>query len=109
MTHTDQLLFGERLRNRRNHLGLAQEYVANRVDISLRFYQMIERGEKSVSVDTLMQLAQTLRISVDYLLFGSIPDTFINPVAEIYENLSTEQRDDAAKILYLYAKACKSP
>ena len=108
ITHTDQLLFGERLRNRRNFLGLTQ-HVANQVDISLRFYQMIERGEKSVSVDTLMQLAQALKISVDYLLFGSLPDYCLNPVTEIYANLTSEQREDATRILQLYAKACKSP
>lgn len=68
---------------------------------------MIERGEKSVSLDTLIKLSQTLMISIDYLLFGDLPGTSKNPIAEIIHSLSPEQRTDAEKILTLYAKACK--
>ena len=99
MTHTDLLMFGERLRSRRNSLSMTQEYVANQIDISLRFYQMIERGEKNVSVDTLMRLSKALRISADYLLFGAPPESFGNPITEIYEGLTSEQREDATNIL----------
>lgn len=53
MTHDELLLFGERLRSRRNLLSFTQEDIAEKIGISLRFYQMIERGEKSVSLDTL--------------------------------------------------------
>lgn len=108
MTHTDLLLFGERLRSRRNSLGMTQEYVANQIDISLRFYQMIERGEKNVSVDTLIRLSKALSISADYLLFGAPSESFGNPITEIYERLTSEQREDATNILRLYAKACSS-
>lgn len=107
MTHDELLLFGERLRNRRNLFGFTQEYVSNQIGISLRFYQMIERGEKSVSLDTLVQLSRTLTISMDYLLLGNVSYTLDNPVTEILGRLSPRQREDAAKILQLYADACK--
>lgn len=68
---------------------------------------MIERGEKSLSLDTLINLSQTLSVSIDYLLFGDLPDSLTNPIAEILHNLSPVQRADAVKILTLYAKACK--
>lgn len=109
LTHNERLLFGERLRSKRNMLGFTQEYVSEQIDISLRFYQMIERGEKSVSLDTLIKLSQTLTISVDYLLFGDLLSSPGNPIAEILHRLSSEQRGDAVKILTLYAKACKEP
>ena len=70
MTHEELLLFGERLRNRRNAQGFTQEFVSDKTGITLRFYQMLERGEKSVSLDTLIQLSKTLSTSTDYLLFG---------------------------------------
>ena len=108
MTHNDQLQFGERLRNRRNALGLTQEYVSEQIDITLRFYQMIERGEKSLSLDTLIGLSRVMSVSVDYLLFGNLSDSFENPIAKIINDLSPEQRTDAEQILVLYAKACKS-
>ena len=106
MTHEELLLFGERLRNRRNLLSFTQEDVAEKIGISLRFYQMIERGEKSVSLDTLIRLSRTLTISIDYLLFGTVA-SLEDPVTEIINSLSPRQREDAVKILQLYAKACK--
>ena len=107
MTHDNLLLFGERLRNKRNALEFTQEFVADKVGITLRFYQMLERGEKSVSLDNLIRLSKTLNISVDYLLFGDLSYTLDNPLVDVLSALSQQQREDALKILQLYAKACK--
>lgn len=108
MTHEELLLFGERLHSRRSAMNFTQEFVAEKAGISLRFYQMIERGEKSVSLDTLIRLSGILRVSVDYLLFGNLSGTFNDPLAEALGELSPRQREDALKILQLYAKACQS-
>ena len=108
MTHEELLLFGERLHSRRNALGLTQEYVSGKAGISLRFYQMIERGEKSVSLDTLIRLSKTLTISIDYLLFGDLSYSLDNPLTEALNGLSPQHREDALKILQLYSKACNS-
>ena len=107
MTHEELLLFGERLRNRRNVLGFTQEFVSDRAGITLRFYQMLERGEKSVSLDTLIQLGKTLTISTDYLLFGDFSYNLESPLVEVLNGLPQPQREDALKILQLYAKSCK--
>ena len=106
MTHDDLLLLGERLRIKRSQLSFTQEYVSDKIGISLRFYQMIERGEKSMSLDTLIQLGKLLNISIDYLLLGDIT-VLSNPVAEIMSNLSPRQREDAIQILRLYADASR--
>ncbi len=107
MTHDELLLFGEKLRGRRNALHYTQEYVSAQAGISLRFYQMLERGEKSVSLDTLICLSKVLTISIDYLIFGSLPHTIENPIVDIFDGLSPQQRADALKILQLYSRACK--
>ena len=106
MTHSELLLFGERIRNKRNELDFTQEFVADKLGISLRFYQMIERGEKSVSLDTLAGLSKILNISIDYLLFGDAGHQLDNPVVTTFRQLSPRQRDDATKILQLYLDAC---
>ena len=103
MTRDEQLLFGERLRARRNAAGYTQEYVAEQAGITLRYYQMLERGEKNVSLDTLIRLSRVLQASVDYLLFGDSSHSLHNPVAEILDSLSPEERLDAEKILAIYA------
>lgn len=107
MTHDELLLFGERLRCRRNALGVTQELVAEKAGIGLRFYQMLERGEKSLSLDTLIRLSKTLTISIDYLLFGDLSHTLENPLVDLLSAMSPQQREDALKILQLYYKACK--
>ena len=107
MTHEELLLFGERLRNRRNVLGFTQEFVSYKAGITLRFYQMLERGEKSVSLDTLISLSRALTISTDYLLFGDLSYNLESPLVEILNGLPQPQREDALKILQLYSKAFK--
>lgn len=107
MTHEELLLFGERLRNRRSVVGLTQELMAEQAGITLRFYQMLERGEKSASLDTLISLSRTLTVSTDYLLFGEFSCNLEDPLAEVLNGLPAPQREDALKILQLYAKAYK--
>ena len=107
MTHDELLLFGERLRSRRSAMKFTQEFVAEQAGIGLRFYQMLERGEKNASLDTLIRLSRTLTISTDYLLFGDLSYTLENPLTDILHALSPQQREDALKILQLYANACK--
>ena len=108
LTHDEQLLFGERLRAKRNAVGFSQEYVAEQADITLRYYQMIERGEKNISLDTLIRLSRVLQVSIDYLLFGDSSNSLHNPLTEILHSLSPEQRMEAEKILTIYANAWKS-
>ena len=88
-------------------LGLTQEFVSDQAGITLRFYQMLERGEKSVSLDTLINLSRTLTISADYLLFGDLSNNLESPLVEILNGLPQPQREDALKILQLYSKAFK--
>lgn len=108
MTHEALLLLGERLRSTRDSLGLTQEFVSGEAGITLRFYQMIERGEKSVSLDTLIRLSGVLTVSTDYLLFGRLSYDPGNPLTEALNELPPRRREDALKILQMYVNACKS-
>lgn len=107
MTSKEQLLFGERIRSRRNILNFTQEYVAEKVDITSRYYQALERGEKSPSLNTLMRLSKTLNISMDYLLLGDLSYSLKNPLVDILNGLSQQQREDSLIMLKIYAKACR--
>ena len=76
----------------------------------MRWYQRVERGENAVSVDTLLALSRVLSVSIDYLMFGEFINNLDNPyadiVAQITEKLSPEQRENAIKILQLFADSC---
>lgn len=110
MTHDELLLFGERLRKRRIALDVTQESVADQVGITLRWYQRIERGENTVSIDTLLALSRVLSVSIDYLLFGEFANSLNNPYADIVskitDRLSPSQRENAIKMLQLFAESC---
>ena len=107
MTRDERLLFGERVRNRRDMLNLTQEKKEKKVGISIRFYQALERGEKGVSLNTLIGLSKALDFSIDYLLFGDLSYSLKNPMTDILNELSQQQRTDALTILQIYANACK--
>lgn len=110
LTHDELLLFGERLRKRRIAFGVTQESVADQVGITLRWYQRIERGENTVSIDTLLALSRVLSVSIDYLMFGELANSLNNPYADIVskitDKLSPGQRENAIKMLQLFAESC---
>jgi transcriptional regulator with XRE-family HTH domain len=65
--------FGIRLRQVRLSRKLTQEKLAEKLDISLNFLNMIERGERAPSFDTLERIARVLRTPVDEF-FRNDPD-----------------------------------
>ncbi|HSH36500.1 helix-turn-helix transcriptional regulator [Schnuerera sp.] len=74
MTNKENLNFkeiGSRIRLEREKLNLTREKFAEIVELSTFYIGQIERGDRKMSVDTLVKIANTLHISVDYLLYGS--------------------------------------
>jgi len=53
-----------RLREVRLSRGLTQEKLAEKLDVSLNFLNLIERGQRAPSFDTLERIARVLRIPV---------------------------------------------
>ncbi len=64
----DYKLLGKRIREERIKLNLTQEQLAEYVDISTSYMGQIERGERSVTLDSLLRISNRLSVSVDYLL-----------------------------------------
>lgn len=61
---------GRRIAKLRKMRGYTQETFAEKISLSWRSVADIERGYRGTSVDILMDMAETLGTSVDYLLFG---------------------------------------
>jgi transcriptional regulator with XRE-family HTH domain len=59
--------FGEKLRLVRERKGLTLKEVARRVNVSESLISQIERNRVSPSIDTLMSIADTLEIDLEYL------------------------------------------
>ena len=60
--------FGERLKKARNAKNLSQQGLADIIGKSLNTVGLYERGLRQPSLETLCLLADTLEVSVDYLL-----------------------------------------
>ncbi len=59
--------FGKRLKNLRRKAGYTQEQLAEKVDISVDFISLIERGINAPSFDNLEKIALALDVSVKEL------------------------------------------
>ncbi|MBU5437177.1 helix-turn-helix domain-containing protein [Tissierella sp. MSJ-40] len=63
---------GSRIRAEREKLNLTREKFAEIIGLSSFYIGQIERGDRKMSVDTLIKIADSLHVSVDYLLKGHI-------------------------------------
>jgi len=68
MTRTVYELLGQRIRQVREKTGLSQEDVGRQLSMSPSGYGNYERGERSISLETLAKLAGIFGKPVEYLL-----------------------------------------
>ncbi len=81
---------GNRIREERLRLHLTQAQLAEAVDISDTYMGAIERGERSLTLDTLVRLVNRLGVTVDYLLADSISDSDAN-IMEQFKQIMDQQ------------------
>jgi transcriptional regulator with XRE-family HTH domain len=61
---------GQRVRDRRNQLGLSQEALADIAGIHWTFLGQVERGQRNISLHNLLKVAQGLQIDPAELVRG---------------------------------------
>ena len=88
----DLIAMGARLKAQRKALGLTQQDVYEKIDISQNHYSRIENGHVGVSLDILVRLSEILNISIDYILTGCINDERFPDFAVKYNQLSDKQK-----------------
>ena len=102
MGNIDYKLLGARIREERLHLNLTQAQLAEAIDISDTYMGAIERGERGLSLDTLVLLASRLGVTVDFLLSDSVSDTDTNIMEQfkqIIDNQPLERKRMAINVL----------
>lgn len=62
---------GSRIRKQREQFGYTREAFAEKLDITPKFCADIELGNKGMSVQTLCNIAAVLKLSTDYILYGT--------------------------------------
>ena len=81
----DYKKLGQRIREERLKAYLTQEQLAELIELSAVYVGQIERGERKLSIDTLLKISNTLGLSVDFLLQDS---STLNENAKIKELLA---------------------
>lgn len=67
----DWVAIGARIRKQREQFGYTREAFAEKLDITPKFCADIELGNKGMSVQTLCNISSVLKLSTDYILFGT--------------------------------------
>ena len=100
---------GQRIRQRRNQLGLKQMEVKNAVGVSSGNMSDLENGNRLPSAGTLIRLSQVLHCSTDYILTGETPDQELLPginseeaeLLRLSRQLSPNDREEILAIIRL--------
>lgn len=98
----DYKRLGERIREERLRLHLTQAHLAEDVDISDTYMGAIERGERSLTLDTLVRLVNRLGVTVDYLLAYSVADAdsnILDQFKQIVDGQPMERKQLALQVL----------
>ena len=80
---------GQRIRKERENLNLTREDFAGIISLSDYYIGQLERGERQMSLPALVNIANCLHVSLDYLIFGGSKhsDYPINDTQNEYSSL----------------------
>ena len=87
---------GKNIRDCRISRGMRQEDLAEKTDLSSVYIGMLERGEKTASLETLVKIANALEVSSDILLKEVLVTGYRvkdSLLSEKLENLYEEDRN----------------
>ena len=93
---------GERLRLRREEMGLTQKQTAKLLGISETFYGEIERGNRRLSIERILQVREKMGRDVTYLLSGDLLHEKL--VAELCAQCPKEKEELLEKVLEYLAQ-----
>jgi transcriptional regulator with XRE-family HTH domain len=85
---------GKRIRAERRKQGLTQEKLAELADISESFMGHIERGGRTLSIETLAKISNSLNVSIEYILCGELhyqPGILPDEILEALNRMSASQ------------------
>lgn len=82
---------GKRIMERRKKLGLTQEALAEKSDLTTQFVSYAESGKRAMRPENLMKIASVLGVSTDYILTGDIIDKDKLLLSEKLDKLSASE------------------
>lgn len=95
---------GDRLRMRREELGLTQKDVASLLEISETFYGEIERGNRRLSIKRLVLARDRMGINLTWLLSGEKTGAVMEGIVRQFPGDRQERMESLARNL---ARLCQ--
>ena len=94
---------GLRIREERTKYRLTQEQLAEAAEVNESYIGQVERGEKNPSLETVVSIANSLGVTVDYLLQEEVT---VKPNSLIHELMSIAKDKDPDE-LRLMINVCR--
>lgn len=95
MKKLDNAAIGARIKKRSRALGLSQEKLAEMIFVSPHYIYEIERGLKTMSLETLANITDTLEVSADMILFGNsdeyVQNNLSTRMSRLFDNCSDRE------------------
>lgn len=85
---------GKNIRQARLLRGLTQEALAEKLNKSINFVSLIERGASGISLPTLVDICNVLDISPDFIFNGLITTTNTSKLDSLSKSLSMLEDGD---------------
>ncbi len=90
-TELKLIKIGNRIAERRKQLGLTQEALAEKGDMTPQFVSYAEAGKRAMRPENLLKISSALEVSADYLLTGEIIDKDLLILSDKLRSLSPSQ------------------
>ena len=104
MSEADLKGIGKRIQTIRKQQGLTQEQIAEMMNVSVQMVSNLERGNKSIRIENLINLCKILKISTDYILLGTNSTSETENITERLKLLSEKDR----KMIEMLVDYCRT-
>ncbi len=101
MQKIDYKAIGLRIKEGRNKLGITQEKLAERIEVSPSYISEIERGSSICSLAVLVDIAHILSLNLDNLVNGITESNADSSFSELLRNIPKGKQN-------LYIDICKN-
>ena len=91
MLQIDLAEIGNRISVERRRNNITQEQLAEKMNVSIQMISNLERGNKAIKINNLVNLSQILGVSTDYILTGN---KNLNEKSTLLDKLSNLSSDD---------------
>ena len=93
---------GRRIAEIRREVGMTQDQLAEKADISVVHLSNVERGKKMPGLPVLIRIAEALEVATDWILRANVPGTYAvanGRIGALLRDCTNDEMQDLLRIL----------